>query len=521
MQVMKIPICLSNHINRIILAITILITINIQLTWSQTVLEEFNKLANTDTSDLRLLVAYPADVRQNILKTCTHPEAVVRLSDIQKNSAEKFRKAIHNFSKGDQTRIWNLTRYDQLISKLITTKGKTKRIASVLSNYPKEIHADAQWIATEQKEVLSQIESISNAFNLSFNEQQKNYSPESQQALTALLKTPEVISLLNDNMRLTVNLSDLYKKDPITLQQQFDSLSLVVAQERVRERDDLKKAISEDPDAAAELKKSAESYANETGYKESEYKSGNNIQVTEYVYLPYPYRYGYPWWHEYHYWYPYPYWYHWGFYYSGNVMVWISPPSWYFMHWHFHHPHHYLDYPHLTNVYIDHYYYGPRRSHVKNTREVTQFIRRNEKILPEDFKQATHLRADRIREIGQLEIDRTTFIKNNPDQTISKEEFINARPDNYPALKNIFRKENVAPATSPVVKPENQPMELPPSNNTPPARTIPVKPRTPIHQKPSEKAPPASTPGTRTPVIKSTKPPAEHEPVKEPIPPRK
>ncbi len=485
---------------------------------AQSVSEEFKKLADNDTSDLRLLAAYPTEVRKNILITTTHPEAVARLSDIQKVSSEKFRTSVSGLSKEDQTRVWNLTRYDDLINNLSATKGKSKRVESVLLKYPKDIHEDGRWIVEEHPDLLKQIESISSGFNTSFQEQQKNYSPDQQQALAALLQTPEVISLLNDNMRLTVLLGDMYKKDPVTLQQQFDSLSLVVAQDQVRERDELKKAISENPEAASELKKSAEDYANENGYDESEYRSGNNVQVTEYVYLPYPYVYGYPWWYEYHYWYPYPYWYHWGFYYSGNVIIWVSPPSWYYMHWHFHHPHHYTDYPHLTNVYIDHYYYGPRRSHVRNTREVTNFIRRNEAILPEDFKEATHLRADRIRELGQLETDRNTFIQHNPGQAISKEDFIKERTNNYPALKTVIRKDTATPVIAPVSTPEKRPMELPPHKKTPPVKTSP-KPAPPVIKKPATKSTPVTTPGKRTPE-KPAQPAKPLEPAKKPAQPR-
>lgn len=423
---------------------------------AQSTQDELAQLMRDDSVDVNTIALYPQNVREIIFQVSTHPEGVVKLADMQKKSNESFRNLIVSYSKEEQQKIWNLTRYNKLFEELAATKGKKKRVNDVLNNYPAEIRDDAYNYAVNHHELIVAIDKTNKDFDNSFIAIVANYPPDDQSAFRRLLSTPEAFSLLNRNMHLTVHLGDIYKSNPVLIHQQFDLLATVAAEQNAREKETWKKEVEQNPEAEKELKQSAEEYAKDNGYNEKDYKDTDPLIVERYVYVPYPYWCGYPWWYEYDYWYPYPYWYHWGFYYWHGSIFWFGPPSWYFVHWHFHHHyfhHHFHDYPHLTNVYINHYYYGPRGSSSNNRAEVNKWMKQNESALPRDFEKNTEKRIERIREFGKMEMDRENFNKANPERNISREEFMKQRSEEYPNLKQPVEQ---APSPLPIVTPEEK-----------------------------------------------------------------
>jgi hypothetical protein len=333
-----------------------------------------------------------------------------------------------------------------------------------------------------------------------------------------MLGAPEALSLLDKNMHLTVHLGDIFKNDPALLRKQMDSLNLVLAEQKARDTEDWKKEMRENPDAQKELQQSASDYAQENGYSNQELTNTDPKVIEHYVYVPYPYWSGYPWWYDYPYWYPYPMWYHSGFVFWNGELVWIGPPSWYFVHWHFHHHPHYYHYPHITNVYINHYYYGPRRSVSRNTQEVHEWMRSNESSLPRDFKSNTQQRVERIQELGKAEMDRDNFIKNNPGKTITRDNFIQEHQNDYPHLRQpaeeplpekrevprVEEKPSARPKED-TKKPTDYSKPIPPvihREPSKPSRKEPVKPTPKVSPEPSKKpvVVPRSVPSTKPPV---------------------
>jgi hypothetical protein len=396
---------------------------------------EMSRLLREDSVDINTISAYPENVRENIFIVASHPEGVVKLMDIQKNSNDAFRKEVSGFTREEQQAVWNLTRYPNLVSKLAGTRGNKNRVEEVLKAYPADIHDDAYKYGTERPELLAALHAINQDFSVSFDKIVAGYPPNDQAAFRQLLDAPEALSLLGDNMRLTVLLGDLYKTDPVSLKASVDSLGLLNAEQKARDAEAWKEEMNKNPEAKNEIKQSAVEYAKEAGYTEKDY-SGTSPQVVErYVFLPYPYWSGYPYWHEYPFWYPYPLWYQWGFYFWHDDVIWLGPPSWYFVHWHFHHHPHLYHYPHLTNVFINRYYYGPRRGISSNAVEVHRWMNDNARSLPADFRTNTGERVERIREYGKSEIERDRFNRENPDRKVSHDEFIRVHAEEYPHLK--------------------------------------------------------------------------------------
>jgi hypothetical protein len=435
---------------------------------AQTAQDELAQLMRDDSVDVNTVALYPQNVREIIFQVSTHPEAVAKLADLQKKSNESFKNLIVSYSQEEQQKIWNLTRYDKLIEQLAATKGKKKKVEGVLKNYPAEIHDDGYNYAVDHPDLMVSIEKMDKDFDNLFVAIAANYSPEYQSAFNRLLKTPEALSLLNRNMHFTVHVGDIYKSNPALMSQQFDSLATVVAEQNAREKEEWKKEMQQNPEAEKELRQSAEQYAKDNGYNEKNYKDTDPQIVERYVYVPYPYWCGYPWWYTYDYWYPYPYWYHWGFYYRFGAIVWVGPPSWYFIHWHFHHHHfyqHFHDYPNLTNVYMNHYYYGHRGSPSNNTVEVYQWIKQNEGSLPTDFRTNSPMRVDRIREFGMMETDREKFNQANPAKNVTRDDFMKLHIEEYPHLKQPVEKPAPPPlpkeTPAEIKKPAEKPAVLP------------------------------------------------------------
>lgn len=456
---------------------------------AQPVSEAFAQLLEEEDEDLYTIAIYPKNVRDNIFIIAGHPEAITKLSDAQKKSNTTFRTNIAGYSKEEQEKIWNLMRYNNLVSDLANAKGKRKKTETILKKYPADIHDDAMHYAINHPDLMLQLDQANKEFNTGFQQIISVYPPRVQTAFREMIALPEAIALLNKNLHLTVHLGDFYNRDSVYIIQQFDSLHLVVAEEKAREKEEWKQNLQNNPEAEKEIKQSAEAYAKEKGYGENTLTSTEPNVIERYVYVPYPYWCGYPWWYEYDYWYPNPIWYHWGFYIWNGNMVWIGTPSWYFIHWHFNHHHHFYHYPHITNLYINYYYYGPRKYASGNTREVRSWMKRNESSFPRDFKENTPDRIERIREYGKSEIDRQDQIKKNAGQPISRDEFIRQHADEYPHLKETKILDQAPPGKTDIAKPdEKDKQKNEPVKPTPvPVRkeqTIPVEKGkvTPHHQ---------------------------------------
>ncbi len=396
--------------------------------------ETFQQLLNEDSADVSLIAAYPAKVRSAVFEVCTQPQGIATIANVQKESQAKFRSLLSSYSKDEQQKIWNLTRYSGLISKLVNATQLSKQeLEDLLKDYPKEVQETGINYALHHFELLKTIAGLDTRFTLLFKDAIKTYSPVSQTAFSELLGTPELISMLNNNMRMAVNLGVIYQKNPDYVKEQFDAINLQQAQQKAIDLEEWKQKMKDDPEAEKELQQSTKEYADEVGYSASDYYETDPAIINNYVMVPYPYWCGYPSWYEYEWWYPYPYWYHWGFTYWHGQVFWHSPPSWFFVHWHFHRHPHFHRYPHITNIYFS-YYYGHHRLEVRASETLHRWYEENNQVLPKDFNSNDKNRVEVIRDFGKLEED---YHKENITGTgnLNRYDFLTKNADKYPALK--------------------------------------------------------------------------------------
>ncbi len=401
-----------------------------------------------DSAAINALALYPDSVRREIFTACEYPAVIVNMASLQKNSSGAFADLVGGYSQSKQEDIWNMSRYPNLISRLVDGGKKSEEdIEAILNDYPAEIHEVGLKYGRDEYDLLKKVEDLQNQTNDQFNTLISSYPADVQKVFTDLLQLPEVISLLNDHLSLSVRVGDHYKRDPERVMHKSDSTAAVQASINAQQLQDWKQTLQKDSDAQNELKQAANEYATDNGYTKNDVDAPvDSGEVSNSSVYPYTYWFGYPTWYPYAYWYPYPYWYDWGFYYGphGNMVV-FGFPSYYFTNWYFWGPQHWHRYPHLGSAYIQHYY-GPHRLNTLSREVVHNWVQANRKYLPAHFVHSDATRVAAIRELGEL--NEKVMNKNGVVNPQTRDAYLAKNIDKYSLLNS--------PKATPTVPEEQQ-----------------------------------------------------------------
>ena len=448
-------------------------------------------ISREDSAAFNALVLYPDSIRLNIFEVCEYPAAIVNITALQKNSSSGFSDAISSYSKNEQEDFWNLSRYQGLISNLAQGGKKSKEdIDKILVNYPAEIHETALKYGMNYYETLKRVDDLQTQTNTQFAQILSDYPTVTQNALTTLTQYPEIISLLNDHLDLTIRIGDHFRRDSMEVIHRMDSLNLVEVRQNAEDAAAWKQSVQQDPDEANDLKSAANEYAQSNGYSQDEINTAPSADyMASYSCSPYSYWYGYPSWYPYSYWYPYPYWFDCGFYYNAfGEMVIIGYPSYYFTNWFYYYPEHLHHYPHLGNSYIN-YYYGQGHEHRRiadgNSVIVHHWVKNNKAYLPKDFIANNSNRVEVIKQVGQLNED---VKKEQSGKIVSpdiKDQYFQKNKTKYPAL-------NSAPTTNTTVDNKQQDIQevIPQPTKQPTVKITKAVQKSAVstNQKPAQKA---------------------------------
>jgi hypothetical protein len=397
-------------------------------------------ITREDSAAFNALVMYPDSIRLNIFEVCEYPAVIVNIASLQKNSSSGFSDAISSYSKDEQESFWNLSRYPGLISDLAQGGKKSKEdIDKILVNYPDEIHETALKYGMNYYDALKKIDDLQTQTNTQFDQILSEYPPTTQQAIKVLTQYPEIVSLLNDHLSLSVRIGDHFRRDSVGVIHRMDSLNLAEVRQNAEDAAAWKQNVQQDPQEANDLKSAATEYASSNGYTTEEINTTPSPEyMASYTCQPYSYWFGYPSWYPYSYWYPYPYWYDCGFYYDpyGN-MVFIGYPSYYFTNWYFYNPEHMHHYPYLCNSYVN-YYYGHGAGHRgmadANTVIVHHWVKDNKPYLPKDFTTNSTNRVEVIKQVGQLN-DEVRKEQNGKAVTPAiRDQYLQKNASKFPAL---------------------------------------------------------------------------------------
>lgn len=472
------------------------------------------ELAEEEKDAVNALVMYPEDTRLAILESSQYPEALIKMQRLQSQTSGSFQNLLAGYSKSTQEMIWDVTRYPGLLERLVTEgRGSRSNIETILGDYPEAVADNAMSAGMQHLPLLEEIIQLQRSAGEAFDALLKDYPPEARNALHTLLDLPEVLTILTDNIELTLLVGDLYRRDPQMVLYKADSLSMEVARQNAQELEGWKAELEDNPEAVEELKASAQEFAREYGYDDEFYdypdddlyydEQAETYVVEHHYYYHYPYWFGYPAWYTYPRWRPFPYWYDWGFYFRpGRTIVILHLPSYYFTNWYFYNPYHHYHYPHLSAHFVRHYRYHPR-SGGSITTSVSNWRSRNEVITRNWIEDDDRL-PERFREYGRFETSRREFNRENPARAMSQREYLEKNANRYSGLSRRVEQERAIyqePAyeprdKAPVPEPDIRQPDVPkpePRTRTEPKEPV-RQPRTRTEPQPQERAEPAPPP---------------------------
>jgi hypothetical protein len=323
-------------------------------------------LSEKQQKAVEALVLYPEKVRNVVLEASLYPEILVKISNIQERSREQFKEILSPYDRKIQETVWDLVRYPELVELLAKNTAKSGAgLLKQVEDYPEEVRSNIRTVGIEYREVFMKIYRLQKESGIVYESLIENYPPTAISAYRELVRFPEILSILTENISLTILLGDMYRNNPQQIKKQLEELHVEMARKQSQAVASWRKNLVEDPEAVEEFRESAEEYAREQGYDvekmkvtESEKAAETGTRVELYYVNPYPYWFGYPSWYSYPRWYRYPYWYDWGFYYGpGGTIIIVDLPSYNYVDWHFHRYYYVRQYPRISNRFI---YYSQR-----------------------------------------------------------------------------------------------------------------------------------------------------------------
>jgi len=401
-------------------------------------------LAKDNQKSIEALALYPEDARLAILEASKYPEVLIKMQGIREKTSAAFRTLVEDYPRQTQEHFYDFTRYPGLVETLVAERNNTGAIRRALEVLPVNKRDEALGVVERQAGTLAKIHDLNQTAFGAYENLIAGYPAPAQQAFRTLLGLPEVVDILNEDLRFTILVGDVYREDPAWAIRKMDSLNLAVARAHALEQAEWKKNIENDPQAQQELQAAAREYANEYGYVDEIYDIGPDdlyaapapaapAQVVRTYYYHYPYWFGYPWWSPQPCWRPYPYWWYWGFYpYHSTVMI-IHMPSYHFMHWYFYRPHHHHRYNRLSTHFVNHYY-GHRNSGTTISSGVGDWRNNNRTIISDDWLSDKNRVPDRLREYARFEQGRQTFNDKNPTKALTREAYLEKNARQYPEL---------------------------------------------------------------------------------------
>lgn len=434
-------------------------TLNLWLLWTVLqLLGHVSAFAQTDAALLRdlaeenkksveALVLYPAETRLAILEATKYPELLIKMQDMREKTSAAYRTLIEDFPQSTQAVFYDLSRYTGLIEQLVQQKGNSAGLRQTLEVLPENKREEAFGVVSRQSPTLLQINQLDKTTSGAFERLAKGYSATTQQAFRHLLGLPEVVDLLNEDLRFTILVGETYQDNPAWVIHKMDSLNLAVARTHAEELENWKATLENDPETKAELQAAANEYAAEQGYAANDYTGDDlyedgdyygydnqDVVVHRHYYDPYPYWYGYPWWEPYPRWHPYPWWWDWGYRFPPQGVVIVYLPSYHFMHWYFGNPYHHNHYNRLSTHFVNHYY-GHRNSGTTITMGVREWRERNRTIISEEFLADKSRLSENLKTYGRFETSRAEYNAKNPRKQVSETEFLDKNARKYPSLK--------------------------------------------------------------------------------------
>jgi hypothetical protein len=418
-----------------------------------------DSLAKDEHDIITSIAPYSLETRTAILDVAQYPQALVKLERIQGRSSQSFQDMISSYPREDQEKFYEASRFPAVLNMLVKDGQKSNDDAkAIMKDVPAQTQTQILDIYTAH---YKDVETMSKLYQSSQQALEKVIAPlplDAQKDFHTIIGMPDVMSLLTDNIDLTVSMGEAYKANPVAVTNQLDSISGQINKQNEKDLADYKKEVESNPAMQDEMRKAADdfsaSYAqgdnppppvepapDPSTVSSSQPVAGDGSQPTvinnNYYgnnggasYNPYPYWFSYPIWYSTPVWYPRPFYYQTGFYYGpGGKIVVCGLPSRVYANWFF--TSGYRNYPNLYHHYNTYY-----NVHERNITNVNIY---------KGFNSAA----------------REHFTQVNRTHTVNNRQSVYNRPDAGHSSANFNQEHNT-------VKPmkSNQPVSRPAQNNS-------------------------------------------------------
>jgi len=298
--------------------------------------ELLDDLDAADRAALDALARYPESERVALLRAATRPELLLEVEGIQARTRAAFDALLARHDDEARELLWSLVPHPDLVAE-IARGGRKSRAAleAIAARHPEEVRQAAVRAGEAYPQALARIHALHASAERDFEALIRDLPEETREALRALLRLPEALSLLLQHASLTVLLGDAFERDPEQVSEWLRERGEELAQRDREAGQELASAVAADPAAGAEFEASARDYAS-AGF-------GAPASSTTHVHVhAYPYWFGTPAWMAIHYgtydpwywWYPRVYWPWCGSRFGPRFRVaWAGFPSHHFLDW--------------------------------------------------------------------------------------------------------------------------------------------------------------------------------------------
>ncbi|MBK6929568.1 MAG: hypothetical protein IPH12_01415 [Saprospirales bacterium] len=172
------------------------------------------ELARENKKSVEALALYPEDARLAILEASKYPEVLVKMQNMHEKTSAAFRTLIEDFPRSTQTVFFDLTRYPGLVAGLVARRDNPVALRQALEVLPDNSREEAYGVVERQMYTLVKMNDLNGTAQGAFESMTGGYPEPARNAFRKLLELPEVVDILNEDLRFTVLVGDVYREDP-------------------------------------------------------------------------------------------------------------------------------------------------------------------------------------------------------------------------------------------------------------------------------------------------------------------
>lgn len=214
------------------------------------------------------IAPYDANVRQAILEASQYPPILVQLQKSQDQTVRSFQRMIGKFRRQKQEWFYTLTRYPDLMHRLANLPDRQTEsdIYKLLPNQDPALQEAAWKLYKNEKKNLVKLDAIQTSANHDLEMSIAHLDDPGREAFHKLQTLPDVLTLLTNNIGLTTQLGDHYRKNPSQVTNQLTALHDDLEVQNEQDVAAFKKQMESDPKAMEELRQAGNDYSSNPYY---------------------------------------------------------------------------------------------------------------------------------------------------------------------------------------------------------------------------------------------------------------